>query len=349
MSRKQMIPIVLDASFQRIAELDSYISFIWTERFYKPGDFEVCIDIRYSDYLQIGNYIQRKYDEHLGVIEKIQYKRTEEQQEMIIVSGRLIQSILGRRVISTQTQISGRVTAGIELLINENVINPLNSQRRIQNCTFDNESQSTATMDAQYTGANLLETINSLCETYSVGIDCVLDAHNNFAFSLYDGVDRSYNQSTNPYVVFSEDYDNLLNSEYDEDFSTYVTDVLVGGEGEGINRTMVWANAQAKSGLARYETFLDASSAVTNENIITQQTYESQLRGLGLELVTDYTKAFSGEVDFSGVEYGEDLDLGDIVTIENKRWGMRINSRLIEVIESIGEDGAYNVVPTFGT
>lgn len=349
MARENMIPTVLNTNFERLAELDDYISFIWTERFYKPGDFEICIDIKHSQNLQIGYYIQRKKDDHIGVIEKIQYQRTEEAQEIIIVSGRLIQSILARRVISTQTQITGRVTAAIGMLINENVMNPVNAARKISNVTFTNNSVSTATMDAQYTGENLLETINSLCETYSVGIDCVLDAHNNFAFSLYDGVDRSYNQSANPYIVFSEDYDNLLTSEYDENYENYVTDVLVGGEGEGINRTMIWSSKAPKSGLSRYETFLDASTAVTNEQIITQETYEKQLEGLGYELVTDYTAAFSGEVDFTGVRYGTDLDLGDIVTIENKRWGMLLNSRLIEVIESIGEDGAYSVVPTFGT
>lgn len=349
MARENMIPTVLNTNFERLAELDDYISFIWTGRFYKPGDFEVCIDIKHSQYLQIGYYIQRKNDDHLGIIEKIQYQRTEESQEIIIVSGRLIQSILARRVISTQTQITGRVTSAIGMLINENIMNPVNVLRKIPNVTFTNNSVSTATMDAQYTGENLLETTNSLCETYSVGIDCVLDAHNNFAFSLYDGVDRSYNQSANPYIVFSEDYDNLLTSEYDENYEAYVTDVLVGGEGEGIKRTMIWSSKSPKSGLARYETFLDASTAVTNEQIITQATYEKQLEGLGYELVTDYTAAFSGEVDFTGVRYGIDLDLGDIVTIENKRWGMLLNSRLIEVIESIGEDGAYSVVPTFGT
>lgn len=349
MSRQQMIPQVLNTSFERIAELDDFISFIWTERFYSPGDFELCIDIAHADVLQIGYYIQRRHDDHLGVIEKIQFQRTEEAQEMIIASGRLIQSILGRRVISTQTQISGRVTAGIGMLINENIINPIVSARQIPNVTFTNNSSSTATIDAQYTGENLLDTISSLCEGNSIGIDCVLDQNNKIAFSLYDGIDRSYGQSSNPYVIFSESYDNLLTSEYDEDYTTFVTDVLVGGEGEGINRTFVWSRKSTKTGLSRYETFLDASSAVTNEQIITQETYEKQLEGLGLELVTDYTAAFSGEVNFMGVEYGVDVDLGDIVTIENKRWGMRLNSRLIEVIESIGEDGAYNVVPTFGT
>lgn len=348
MGRAQMIPIILNASFARIALIDDFISFIWTQRFYTVGDFELCCDIRYADILQVGGYIQRQNDDHAGMIEKVQYKRTEEAQEMVIVSGRMLAGILARRVITTQTQLTGLVRECIKVLINENIINPTKTTRKINNFTFTNNSSSSETMDVQYLGENLLETVASLCETYSIGMDCTLDSNNRFAFKLYDGTDRSYGQNTNPYVIFSDKYDNLLNAEYEEDYTTYSTDVLVGGEGDGINRTMVWASKSEKSGLARYEKFLDASSAVSNDEIITQETYEKQLEGLGLEEATNYTTAFTGEVDFTNVELNEDVFIGDIVTIENTNWGTPINTRLIEVIESIAEDGTYSAIPTFG-
>lgn len=343
-----MIPTILAQNFERLVEIDDFISFIWTQRFYASGDFELCAGIRYKDYLQIGRYVSRKNDNHLGIIEKIQLKRTEESQEMIIVSGRLLPGLLARRVITTQTQITGSVASSIGTLISENIINPTKTERKINDFTFTNGSSSLAEADAQYLGENLLEIVSSLCKTYSIGMDCVLDNNNKFAFSLYDGTNRSYGQDVNPYIVFSDKYDNLLNAEYTENYENYATDVLVGGEGEGINRTMVWASKTEGSGLSRYEKFLDASSAVSNEQIITQETYEKQLEGLGLEEVTDYTTAFTGEVDFTNVALGVDVFVGDIVTIENTSWGMPINSRLIEVIESLGEDGSYNAVPTFG-
>ena len=349
MGRHNMIPIILNKDFERIAEIDDFISFIWTTRFYSAGDFELCADISKIEYLQIGNYVTRKDDNHAGIIEKVQIVRTDESQEMIIATGRSILQILSRRVIATQTQLSGLVTQGIILLIEENIMNPANAARRINNFSIENNSQSREELDAQFTGENLLETISSLCETYSIGEDMILDDNNIFAFKLYDGIDRSYNQSENPYVVFSDTYDNLLTSEYDTDFTEYATDVLVGGEGEGIYRTFVWSAKDSQEGLNRFEKFLDASNAVTNENIITQETYEKQLEGLGLEEVTKYTTAFSGEVDFTNVELGVDINVGDICTIENSKWGMYINSRLVEVIESIGEDGTYAAVPTFGT
>lgn len=346
--KEQMMPIILNENLERVAQVDDYISFIWTSRFYSPGDFELCCNLSYTEYIYKGAYIARLNDDHLGIVEKIQYKLTEDQQEMLIASGRLLPSILARRVISAQTQLTGRVTTAMSTLISQNAINPSIAARKITKLYFVNNSSNTDELDVQYIGENLLETLSSLCELYKIGMDCVMDSNKNFKFTLYDGTDRSINQSIVPPAIFSQSYENLLNSEYDADYSDYATDILVGGEGEGINRTMVWSAKQSQSNLARYEKFLDASSAVSNEQIITQETYIKQLQGLGLEEVTEYTTAFTGEIDFSNVVFGQDIFLGDICTINNEHWGMTLDVRLLEIIESVGEDGTYTVVPTFG-
>lgn len=347
--KEQMMPYVLNEDLERVAQVDDFISFIWTQRFYKPGDFELCCNIRYSEFIKKGAFIMRKNDDHVGVVEKIQFKLEDDQQEMIIASGRMLPALLARRVIANQTQLTGLVTECIRLLVNENAISPASAARTIPDLTFTNNSASTAEMDAQYTGENLLDTLSSICELYSIGMDCVLDENNKFAFSIYDAADRSIDQDTYPHVVFSQSYENLLNSEYEADYTTFGTDILVGGEGEGINRTFVWSAKETQSGLDRYEKFLDASSAVSNDQIITQETYEKQLEGLGLEELSEYTAAFQGEVDFTNVVVGQDINIGDLCTIKNERWGMLVNTRLIEVIESVGEDGSYTIVPTFGT
>lgn len=347
MSKNQMMPFLLDENFNRVAQVDDFISFIWTPRFYAPGDFELCCGTEYSPYIYKGSYVTRKSDDHVGIVEKIKYQLTEEQQEMIIVSGRMLPAVLARRVISNQTQLAGKVTECMKLLIEENAINPANPARVIPGLEFENESESTAEMDCQYTGENLLDTLSSNCELYSIGMDCILE-NGKLKFKLYDGIDRSVNQNVNPCIIFSQTYENLLNSEYEADYTGFGTDILVGGEGEGINRTMVWSAKESQSGMLRYEKFLDASNAVSNDQIITQETYEKQLEGLGLEELSEYTAAFQGEVDFTNVEIGRDINIGDLCTIKNERWGMLVNTRLLQVIESIGEDGSYTIVPTFG-
>lgn len=350
MSKEQMIPIILRSDLIKLAEIDDFISFIWTKRYYAAGDFELCADISKSEYLQIGNFVQRYGDLEAMIIEKVEIKRTDEGQEMIIATGRELASILERRVISAQVQITGSVLDGMMQLIRENVSAPALEERRIHNIVFMNMSVSTAEIDAQYLGENLFETICSLCETFSIGFRSHLYSSDSIMrMDFFDGKDRSIEQSANQRVIFSDEFDNLINCDYVKSIEGYATDVLVGGEGGGISRTMVWSAKDSQSGIERFEKFLDASSAVSNDHIITQETYEKQLEGLGFAEVTEYTTAFSGEVNFDSVNFGIDIGVGDIVTIENRKWGMYVNTRILEVIESVGEDGSYSIIPTFGT
>ena len=123
----------------------------------------------------------------------------------------------------------------------------------------------------------------------------------------------------------------------------------MGGEVISNERVLVWSAKDSQSGIDRFEKYLDASNTIQNEQIISLETYKSQLQGLGLVEVTDYTTAFSGEVDFTRIMQGNTVNVGDICTIQNTEWGMYINARVVEIIESVGEDGAYTIIPTFGS
>ena len=57
---------------------------------------------------------------------------------------------------------------------------------------------------------------------------------------------------------------------------------------------------------------------------------------------------FEGEVLLDGnYVYKQDFNLGDVVTVENKKYGVFINTRIIEILESEDENG-YVITPTFG-
>lgn len=347
-----MVPIIMDTNFVKLCEFDDYISFIWTERYYTPGDFELCLAIsqRTVDYIRKDFYVLRRDKAEVGIIENIIIKRDEDLNEMMIVSGRFVSSILGRRIISFQTQVSGEVPDCVHQLMRENAINPINPRRAIPGLVFESVISDGVTMRTQYTGKNLLETISKICETFGYGFRMTVDAVNQqFVFQMFAGVNRSASQSKYPRVIFSDAYDNLLSSEYEENYAGIVTDVLVAGEGEGRMRRTAWAYNELNSGLNRYELYKDARNMSSNDGEIPLEEYIEQLRVEGLESITEITKAFSSEVYFGNIVYGEDVNIGDICTIENTRWGLSINSRLIEVIESTSEAGEYTVTPTFGT
>ena len=342
-----MIPVVMNTSFQRLAEIDDYISFIWTNRYYTAGDFELCViaNAYNISLMQKWNYIVRDDDENVGIIEHLNVQHSEE-GSVLIVLGRFLPSILGRRIIASQTTVTGTISACINKLINQNVINPSIAARQISNFILGSYSFS-ETMQAQFNGENLLDTISLICETYGLGFKVTLNSSNQFVFTLYQGLNRTYDQNVNPYVIFSNEYDNLISSDYEENYQDIATAVLVAGEGEGTERVTAWATNGA-TGINRCEKYDDQPNLSSTLEEVSTAEYTALLQEAGKEKLTTYTAAFTGEVSFENVRYKTDVNIGDLVVIENTKWGINMNARLVEVIESMSETGEYTITPTFG-
>lgn len=347
-SKNEILPVVIDKNFNRLAVIDNYISFIWTERYYDVGDFEVVVNCSMEKIglLKRGNYIAREDSNYTGIIEKIEIQTDADGKDLLIISGRFLSSILERRIIDRQTTVSGTLSSNLFKLIDKTIINPDIPERKINNFMVSGVSIGSQ-YEAQYTGKNLLDTISDVCKTNRIGFKTTLTSDKQFKFDLYEGVDRSYNQISNPYVVFSTNYENLNQSNYVENSKGLVTDVLVAGEGEGQNRKTAWARKEQKKGLDRYEVYKDSRNSSTNNGAISDEDYRKQLTADGLEYITDFSKAFTAEVDFSGYSYRVNLGLGDIVTVQDEEHGIFSNAQIVEVTESISETGEYKVNATF--
>ena len=343
-----MIPVIMDANFNRIGVIDDYSSFIWATRYYECGDFEICVGITLKslNLLQKDYYVCRDDDENVAIIEKLQLKRNEDGEEIIIASGRFLSSILGRRIIAVQTTLNDTISNCINTLITQNVISPTIAARQIDNFVLGTYSVSEQ-IQAQYTGKNLLETIVDICKTYGIGFKVILNDDNQFVFILYEGVNRSYDQTANPYVVFSDQYDNLSSAEYEENYQNIVTDALVAGEEVNNSRLTQWATKDNLTGLSRYEMYDDSRNIQIPEGGMSYEDYYKLLEQEGLEDITPFTSAFTGIVYFDNIKWKEDVNIGDICVVENSIWGISINAQLVEVIESVDEAGVYSIIPTF--
>lgn len=337
---------IMNKNFEKIAVIED-ASVIWTTRYYDVGDFEIYVGAtqKYISILQSGNYVTRLDDDKVGVIEDIKITYDDEGTEYLTVTGRFAESILERRIVWQQTQLAGTAENGLRNLINNNIINPAIEDRKIPIIALGLLKGYTDRLDAQYTGDNILEINKNVAIATQTGFKFNF-IENKFNFELYKGVDRSYNQNSNSYVVFSDKYDNLLSSEYELNTSNLRNVALVAGEGEGTQRkTLVVGSGK---GLDRYETFVDARNISTNNGEITTNEYNKALNEAGLENIITITQAFTGEVDLTqNYVYKKDFFIGDLVTIENSKWGIFINSRIIEITESEDENG-YKITPTFG-
>lgn len=348
--------LVLNKSLDVIAIVDVYESIIWTERYYEYGDFELYTAMTQDilNYIKTDNYIQRVGSDRVMIIEEIKIDTDSETGNHITITGRSLESILDRRVVWSQTTISGNLQNGLKKLINENIISPSKEERKISNFIFKDSTDSQITgltVEAQYTGDNLYDVISKVCEEKSIGFKVSLNENKQFVFELYAGADRSYEQTNYPYVVFSPNFDNIINSNYLESKENLKNVALVGGEGEGTARKYLAIGNT--SGLDRRELFVDArdiSSEGEDGQTLTTEQYNELLKQRGNEYLADYTDlvSFEGAVETNIMyKYGVDFFDGDIVQIANE-YGHEAKVRILEVVISENEEG-NSVYPTFKT
>ena len=351
--------LILDENLQTSSVLDTYESIIWTDRYNKCGDFELYNSMSDTILSKIKQdyYIWTRDSEHTMIVEDIRITTDSDDGNNLITVGRSLESILERRIIWKQTILNGNFQNGIKQLLNENVISPTDTNRKIENFIFV-ESIDPAitdlTIDAQFTGDNLYEAICSLCASKHIGFKVTLTDELKFAFELYAGANRTYDQMTNPYVVFSPAYENTINSNYLDSKKTLRTVTLVAGEGEGSERKTVSVEIEVGggSGLARRELYTDARdiSSTTEGGTLTTAEYNAQLTQRGREQLAEntITKSFEGEMETTKMfKYGEDFFMGDIVQIVNE-FGIQAQARIIEMIMS-QDEGGIDAYPTFET
>lgn len=341
---------VLNEKLEIIDYIDSYISLEWNKKYNNAGDFVLSIGLTPERYksLKKRNILARENDDRLMIIESITITTSALEGDIIKATGRTIEALLSRRIIWTQTinNASETVEDFIRRLVTENAIQPSNSKRIIPKLKLGTRKGYTEKIEKQLTGDNLLTAITEICTAYEYGFKMTVNENSEIVFDIYKGIDRSYNQNINPYVVFSGDFDNLLNTEITYNETLYTNVALVGGEGEGTARK--YQTIGDSEGLNRYELFVDAKDISSNEGEIAEGEYNKLLVERGKEKLAENTatEEYIGEVDSNNTYIiKEDYDIGDIVQIENEL-GMTATARITSIIESNNTSG-YKIVPTF--
>lgn len=343
---------LLDNELNYIQVIEVFTSMIWTTRYYSAGDFELYTPAtpELLQTVQRDYYIVRDDDlTQAMIISNFEVKTDVENGDYITITGQSLKSILNRRIIWTQTVIKGNIESMIRKLVTDNAINPTIAARAISRLVLGATIGLTGTIEAQYTGDNLGETLTAIGQTYGIGYDVLLDMENKqFKFVLLQGVDRTYNQNTVPPVVFSNEFENLLTTDYKYNSDNYKNVALVAGEGDGTARTT--ATVGTASDLDRYELFVDARDVSSNDGEITPSEYTNLLLERGNQDLAEtvITESIEGEIAANYTyKLNRDYFLGDLVEIINA-YGVTMSPRITEVIECIDANG-YTCIPTFKT
>lgn len=344
---------VFNKSFEWLKVVDTFASCIWTDRYNEAGEFELYtpVDEEYFTALAYGNYLTREGSEHEMIVEGMEIVNDAEEGKELKFTGRSLESILERRIIWGQKTYTGKLQTVIHNMLNDAIISPADESRKIDNFIFEECTDSrldSISVEVQYTGDNLYTAVTKLLGQYGVGFKVTRNSSNQFVFALYVGADRSYDQMANPFVVFSPNFENIINSNYAESIKNYANVAWIAGEGDGAARKT--ATYGSTTGLERREIYTDARdlSQDTDDGTLTDTEYTAQLKARGQTDLGDHTitRAFDGEVDTQSMfVYGTDFFLGDVVQIEDE-FGLSGTSRISEIVTSEAADG-YTVVPTF--
>ena len=337
--------------------------------------------------LSTDNYVTRIDRDECGVIEAVEIANNPQDGLMIVARGRFVKSILDRRIVYAATLIGtgmnyywscnsailrGNVETAVRSLIEKNAVNATDPNRNIpeiywtaadvtglpETIVIDAAADTEESAEKQVTYKDLQAYTDSVLEEYWLGAKMWLDRDLlKFRYKVFKGVDRSRdNTAGNQPLIFSQDFDNLNSSSYTLDKSAYKTTALIGGEGEGTERKCAFSYAWI-AGLDRRETFVDASSISSTykdgeeEKSYSIEAYRKMLEAQGRQAIAAVQKVetFDGELDLTNSElaFGEDYNLGDIITIEDNSIGKYINARILSVTEVQDDDG-YKIDIEYG-
>lgn len=371
--------MVLDKNYDGIAMIDTFTSAIWAVRYDEAGDFEIYTPVRldYIQAMQIGNYLWNRDSDRLMVIETVEIETDAEEGPQLIVTGRSLESILDRRIVTSSQNFSGNLQSVLFAIIQNEVISS-GGTRRIPGFSLKTSSDSRITSisisELSIRGENVYDVVCSLCQANKVGWRILPKGAGGFEFELYVGVDRSYAQSVNPYVTFSPSFENLLNSNYIKSFKSYKNSIYAVGtyqkevilqnkykddNGEWVVEeqttyeeaevvTWQYSETATPSGLARREMFIDNGGVNDGEQGGEYATWNAVNKEKAIAELGEHqtTTAFEGELEATRQYiYGEDFNIGDIVQVENE-FGITGTVYISEIVFSQDANG-ITITPTF--
>ena len=255
---------VLNSDLRPVGVIDSYASLIWSKRYNDIGDCELYLPA--SDEMialvRKGRYIARRDDDMVCRIRKREIKTSTEEGDFITVTGYDASAFLDQRIVWGTATCNGNVEEIAQNLVLDSCINPENDDRALLNSldeplmTLDNTFGLEAMVSEQISYKIIGEKIREYCKAFGYGYRVRLDLRNGILrFGMYAGTDRHRS------VIFSQAFDNLVSTSYEDDETKLANVALVGGQGKGSERVLDVIGGGY--GVDRYEQFVDADDLST--------------------------------------------------------------------------------------
>ena len=341
--------------------IDEISSFVWTRRYWSVGEFQLLVPFTpvNGKLLQKGNLLVRRGDMEAAQIQYIHISKNTEGMDEIEVQGSFLAGWMDKRILLNQVIKTDTIQNLIYQIVTDNLTAPADAGRKFPLLSTPEEPEDTGTPEVDYVSEpfiSALIAVEALAKAAQVGFVIETDIKQQMhTFRVYKGRDLTANQTVSRPCIFSTDFDNILEQEYENSTENLKTVCYVGGE-EKEGETRQFVTVGESEGLDRTEIFINATdiSRTYEENeievTIPLEQYRQLLFERGMKEMEQYAETlnFSSKINPRGnLTYRKDFDLGDRVTCINKRWGIRIDVRITEISETY-QQGETNIEVTFG-
>ncbi|TDQ39244.1 siphovirus ReqiPepy6 Gp37-like family protein [Aureibacillus halotolerans] len=340
---------VIDRAFNFLGDVEVYSSLIWRRSWHGIGSFELhCATGEAGvEHLVEGNLIYIVGNSAEAA--EIDYVQMHDSNGgSIVVRGTALDGWLSRRITyPPNNQAYDTFTLPAESAMKRLVQTNAISSRPIDSLVITSDQRRGDNVAKQTRYKGLAEEVESISRVSGIGWRIRADTSNkNYAFECAPGRDLTEEQDVLSKAIFSIERNNLKNRILTRSKLSYRNVALVAGAGEGVERKIVTVGNV--NGTERRELFVDARDLQQEEGMTNAQ-YEELLRTRGLEKLEEAARVESFEAALSGsnLVYRQDYDLGDIVTVFDREWGVRFNQRITEITE-IYETGDVQLEATFG-
>ena len=356
---------ILDDNFDVIGIIDTYESLIWTDRYDKEGDFELCFGVNavsrdIIDKIQLEAYCKIDSSEHFMIIKKIEMVRDEDDVMKITLSGISLESILSRRILLGKVEFvyvdenkqehDVNLQDSIQQMLTDTIIEPADLDRKIHDFVFipsEDERITSLMFRATYENENLGDAVQKLCAEYNLGYKIIVNKEKQIIFSLYIGEDRSNN------VIFSPFYDNIYDTNFYSSTEGYANYIFIEKSSHERDKkteydlTSAYTTLMMPTGIRRIEVYEKKNKLFDNDDSQTVSDEELQKKAVKfLRKENGIVSAFEGEViPFVVFTYGTDYFTGDHVQLVDY-FGNSKTVYISEVVISYDDEG-LKILPTF--
>lgn len=343
-----MKPIrVITPGFDLKAEIDNYESMMYTRSWHGIGQLELRINKykKHVEHLLKGNLVMVGPKKVFLIKHReIELDENGKATENWLIKAPQLKVITGQRITIPPSTTAydnkqGNAETVMKHYVDRNIVNPVDTNRKISQLSLATNQNRGPAVSWQSRFKNLAEDLANISLVSGIGWDITLDIVNKkWALDVAAGRDLTVNQSSLPPVIFSPQFESIQSISYLDSDLNYKNTAYVGGQGEGINREVITIGTDI--GLSRHEIFIDARDSENTQTLTDRgnQELQSFLQEQYLE----------GQIlTRSTFKYEKDYELGDIVTVQNKGWGVTLDARITEIKETY-ETSGYRIEAVFG-